>query len=230
MLVKILYSYFRLAGLIALAQKIRSLLIARFPDHPMIASALSLLDAKLALAVQAIGSSNKQPLTQTVRAADKKRDNSFRSLRDHVQAGLLRENDSYRMACEALWPEFEKNGLLLYKEPYDDQSAAMDSLMKDLGKPENQVHLETIHAVEWKDEVERDIQAFLDVSKQRSMVRSADDTVVDEAAFKGLKIPLELLNNVLNSLYAMSEPEGIQEVVNEVNQYIREANTSAKRR
>lgn len=110
MLTKIFYSYFTLSNLIVLVQRIRILLLEKFADHPMISTVMTSLEANLDIAVQAIGSSSKQPLTQVVRSADVKRDNSFRSLRDHVQAGLQCENESYREACEALWPEFEKNG------------------------------------------------------------------------------------------------------------------------
>ena len=228
MVLKILYSYFSLANLTALAERFNNLLTAKFPDHPMIAPMLGAIKANMNLAVQAIGSTTKQSLTQEVQTADRKRDNSFRSLRDHVQAGLLRENEPYRLACETLWAEFEKNGLKLYSAPYDEETASLESLIRDLEKPVNLALMETINAVEWKDELDRDNEAFAAVSQQRSAARSTDDTVTDKVAFDQLKTSLELMCNMLNALYAVNDPEGIREVVEEVNQYIREATAAAK--
>ena len=74
----------------------------------MVITLLARFQPQLETAIQAIGSTTKTPLTVIVKAADLRRDNSFRSLRDHVKAGLNRENETYRSACEALWPEFEK--------------------------------------------------------------------------------------------------------------------------
>ncbi|WP_159523410.1 DUF6261 family protein [Sunxiuqinia indica] len=228
MLIKILYSYFSLANLIVLAKRIRNLLSEKFPDHPMITSVLDNLELKLVPAIQAIGSTTKHTLTQDVSAADGLRDSSFRSLRDHVEAGLLRQNEPYRLACEALWGEFEKNGLNLYYSNYSEETAAIDSLVKDLSKPENQEHLATINALEWKDELERDNQIFVSAIRKRSAARSADDTLTDMEAFKQLQNAMELLVNVVNSLHAMNEPEGIGAAANEVKQYVSEATTWAK--
>ncbi len=228
MVLKILFSLFSLAQLTALAQRIRNLLIERFPDHLMLGPVLAQLDEHLAVAIKAIGSTTKQALTKTVRAADSKRDNSFRSLRNHVEAGLLRENEAYRLACEALWVEFEKNGTTLNNLPYDEQTASANSLLVDLSTPTNLEHLATIHAVEWKDELDRDNQAFVATENQRSVVRSVDDTLSDRNALMQLRTSVELLVNVLNSLYALNNLEGIRGAVAEINQYIREATTAAR--
>ena len=228
MVLKILFSLFSLAQLTALAQRIRNLLSERFPDHPMLGPVLAQLDAHLALAIQAIGSTTKQALTKMVRTADSKRDNSFRSLRDHVEAGLRRENEAYRLACEALWSEFEKNGTKLHSLSYDEQTAGVNSLLVDLSKPGNLAHLATIHAVEWKDELDRDNQGFVATTKERSAIRSEDDTPTDKSALMALRISVELLVNVLNSLYALNNLEGIRGAVIEINQYIREASTAAR--
>ena len=228
MLIKILYSYFTLANLIALANKIRSLLSSKFSDQQMINTVLNRMEADLEQAVQAIGSSTKQALTHTIQAADEKRDNSFRSLRDHVKSGLLRENDEYRTACEVLWALFEKNNLQLHRLGYGEETAAIDSLLNDLLKPENQLYLQAINITGWVDELNRDNQAFVAVSKKRSVSRSADDTVADEVAFKQLRVTLNLLENVLNTMSVMNDPENVHEVVAELNQYIRESNASAK--
>lgn len=228
MLIKILYSYFTLGNLTSLAQKIHQFLVSKFPDQPMIASVLTDMAPKLETSLQSVGSTSKQPLTKIVREADRTRDDSYISLRDHIQAGLKRQNETYRLACEALWDVFEKNNLKLYNLANGDESTAIDSLVKDLHLVKNQGHLETVHVVEWLEEVVRDNQAFKDAERERSAVRSADETVADAVAFEQLKVSLDLLSNVLAALYAMNDLDGIREAVSEVNQYISEANASAR--
>jgi len=228
MIKEIYYSYFTLARLHALVKKIKELLAAKFPDHPMIATALAPFESQLAVALQAIGSSTKHALTKEVRLADSDRDDSYISMKDHVKAGLRRKNNSYREACEALWTVFEKNNTQLYRAADDDETAAIDSLVADLNKPQYQSHLATINAVDWLAELVRDNIKFTELSELRSADRSADDTVDDTKSFASLKQSTELLMNVLNSLYLMNEPSGIQEAVEKINQYIIEANSAAK--
>ncbi|QIA09488.1 DUF6261 family protein [Draconibacterium halophilum] len=228
MLSKIYYSYFTLAALTALVQKIVNLLSAQLPDHQMVQTVLTRIQPQLQTALQAIGSTIKQPLTEIVAAADLRRDNTYRSLRDHIKAGLRRQNKAYRTACEALWLEFEKNDLKLYNQSRDTETAAINSLLADLLKPKNQPHLATTNTTQWVTELNNDNQAYVAASAQRSAARSTDDTVNDDKAFKDLKTSLELLENILNTMLAMNDPRGINEVVDEISQYIAEANTAAK--
>lgn len=81
---KILFSYFTLAALTALVQKIVNLLNAQLPKHQMVQTILMRFQSQLQTALQAIGSTIKQPLTEIVTTADKRRDNSYKSLRNHI--------------------------------------------------------------------------------------------------------------------------------------------------
>lgn len=228
MLTKIAYSYYKLADLSALVQKIIALLSTTFPDHPMISSLLARLQPQLKIALQAIGSTTKQPLTEKVNAADLSRDNSYRALRDHIKAGLRRENESYRTACEALWAEFEKNGLQLFRLSQEKESTSIDSLLNDLRKPEHEGNVQTTKITGWINELDRNNQSYVKISRERSAARSDDDTVADKQALKTLKTSLDLMDSILNTMYAMNEPVGIGPVAEEISQYIREANTLAK--
>lgn len=228
MLSKIFYSYFSLSALVALSQKIVGLLSSQFPDNAMLQTMIPKINEQVSIALQAIGSTTKNSLSTSVKEADIKRDNCFVSLKNHVEAGLRRENDVYQNACIALWPFFLKNNIKLYNLPYDDQTSATNSLINDLTSAKNQVHLQTINVVEWVGELKTANNEFIEVQKQRSVSRLEDDTVRDDEAFKNLRHLIELLENVLNTLYMMNDPEGIQEAVNEINQYITEANTSAR--
>ncbi len=228
-MLKILYSYFTLANLTALAGKIHLYLVAKFPDHPMVIPIMANLQGSMDIALKSVGSSTKQPMTKKVRAADKKRDNSYLSLRDHIHAGLRRENEDYRTACESLWPIFEKNGFELARLADGDETIAIHSLIDDLSGPEEQTHLATVNAVEWMQELQADNQNFVLTSQQRSAKRTVDTTVPDDRALGQLKSSLELVCGALAALRATNAPDGIQGAVNEINEYIREANASAKR-
>ena len=228
MISKILYSYFSLTRLHALAKKIKELLSAEFPEQPMLLTVLTSMEPKLAVALKSIGSTSKQPLTKAIRRADSERDDSYLSLKKHIKSGLRRRNDVYRSACEALWVLFEKNNLKLYRTADDDESSLIDSLVADLSTPENQAHLATVNATEWLAELDSDNKAFAAISAKRSVTRSADDTVEDIQAFADLKHWLDLLSNVLNSLCLVNNPEGIRETAAQINQYIIEANAAAK--
>lgn len=228
MLNKIRYSYFTLAALTALVQKIVTLLSTKLPDNQMVITLLARFQPQLETAIQAIGSTTKTPLTVIVKQADLKRDNSFRSLRDHVKAGLNRENESYRSACEALWPEFEKNGTQIDRLPREKQTAATESLLADLQKNKNQPHLLTTNTTDWVSELDNDNRAYVTATTQRSSERSTDDTVLDHEAFKALRTSLDLLENILNTMQAMGDPVDVDEVVAEISQYIAEANAAAK--
>jgi hypothetical protein len=225
---KQIFSYYTLAALTALAQKIINLLNAKLPENAMVIALLNRFQPQIETALQAIGSSRKTPLTQIVTAADLRRDDTFRSLRDTIKAGLRRQNEAYRSACEALWLEFEKNNLELYYLARDKQTAATESLLADLRKPKNAPHLATTNTTEWVTELDNDNQAYVAAATQRSAARSADDTLQDAEALKDLKTSLELLENILNTMQAMQEPQNIDEVVAEVSQYIAEANAAAK--
>ncbi|WP_297099702.1 DUF6261 family protein [uncultured Draconibacterium sp.] len=228
MLEKIRYSYFTLAALTALVQKIVTLISTKLPESQMIIALLARFQPQVETALQAIGSTTKQPLTEIVTAADLRRDNTYRSLRDHIKAGLQRQNEAYRTACETLWSEFVKNDLKLYNMARDKQTAATESLLADLRKPENAPHLITTNTNDWVTELDTDNQAYVAAATQRSAARSVDDTVHDAEAFKDLKTSLDLLENILNTMTVMDDQRGIDEVVAEVSQYISEANAAAK--
>ena len=228
MITQILYSYFSLERLHALSGKIVELLQLKFAEQEMIATVLEPLAPQMATALKAIGSSKKQPLTPTIRLADRARDDSFISFKDTIKAGLRRHNEAYREACEALWSVIEKNNTKLYDLPDDDETSVIDSLIADLSTPRNQAYLALINATEWLNELDEDNKAFTATRVQRSVTRSSDDTVSDRRAFADLQSSLILMSNVLTSLYLVNKPEGIREAVAEINQYISEANAAAK--
>jgi hypothetical protein len=228
MLIKILYSYFTLANLTALAEKIRLYLVSKFPGHPMIEAVMAALQSSMDVSLKSVGSSTKQPMTKALRDADKKRDNSYLSLRDHIDAGLRRENEVYRTACEGLWPVFEKNDLQLYNFGDGDETTAINSLLKDLDNNQDIARLEATNSVEWLQELDLDNKNFVAISQQRSSERSVDITETDKAAMKQIQASLELVCSALAALQGTNGPEGIQDAANEINQYIKEANASAK--
>lgn len=229
MLNKIIYSLYSLNNLSALARKMRNLLAEKFPSEAIVISLLAKIDQAQTVAVQAIGSSTKQTLTALVRSTDRSRDNSYASLRDHVWAGLRRENEAYRLACEALWPLFEKNNTQLGFLANDKETQAIESLLSDLRTGHGPAHLATINASAWIEELDRDNKAFVAAQQQRASVKTEDTTVTDAKAFKQLSTSLELVNSAMDGLTMMAV-EGVAEVAAELNTYIGEANTNARKK
>ncbi len=227
MLLKIVYSLYTLTSLSELARSIKSLLNAKYPAEQIVISLISKIDQSQAIALQAIGSSTKQGLTDLLHAADAKRDNSFVALRDYVASGLRRENAPYRAACQALWPLFEKNDTTLYRLPFRVETQSIESLLTDLKAGDAPVHLATINATEWVEELDSNNQAFVDVQLQRASAKTTDTTVTDDEAFKHLTVSLELVNSTMDSL-AMMEVAGVEAVAAELNTYISDANTNAR--
>ncbi len=227
-MLKIVYSCFTLGRLTTLASKIKNHLSTKFPDHPMVISLVGKLNLAIQVGLQSLGSTTKQGLTKLIRQADSFRDDSYTSLRDHVKAGLSRHNAAYQEACKALWAVFEKNGLRLYNLGDEEESSAIDSLLRDLGTTEMQAHLTTINAVEWLNELAADNQTFVDLCGQRSSVRANDNTVQDNVAFMKVKSSLELMRSTMETLAEFDSVEGLEVVQAEVNQFITEANAAAK--
>ncbi len=227
MLLKIIYSLYSLDNLSTLTRKVRNLLGEKFPAEAVIISLLSKIDQAQTVAVQAIGSSTKQELTKKVRSSDRKRDNSYASLRDHVSAGMRRENEDYSAACAALWPLFEKNNTKLANLPDEKETSAIESLLADLRAGDGPIHLATINASEWLDELDRDNNVFVEAQAQRASVKTEDTTMNDSEAFKILTAALEKVNSAMDSL-EMMEVAGVEAVAAVLNTYISEANTNAR--
>jgi hypothetical protein len=228
MMIKILFSLISLGSLITLAEKFRLLLINKFSDNPMINSVLNHLGNSMHSANKALNDAKKNPLTKTVKEADTARGDLYISLRDHVTAGIRRRNKDYRDACLELYPILEQNNLRLHYLGYDEETAAIKSLVTDLDNEKARAHLSTIHALELMHELDDANNDFVATTKNRSKKRVDDNIPTNMVAFQQLKGSLGLVCSALDAMLAMNQPEGIQETVAVGNQYIKEAHAAAR--
>ncbi len=228
MIQEIYYSHLSLSRLYALADKTNSLLKSRCPEQPLLVAVRVPLEAKMAVALKAIGSSTKSELSNTVRQADKNRDDAYIALKNYVKAGLRRRKEDYREACKALWEVLKQNDLELYKRGDDEESTSIESLVADLSTAENKARMELINAGEWLDELIAENKAFDAVSALRSADRVTDETTADSKANRELRAAYEMVRGALNSLLVMNDPVDIPEIVGMVSQYISESLHAAK--
>ncbi len=225
---KIVYTVYDLGRLIRLAQKLREQYATQFPTNSLLIALVAKLDEAIAVGLKAVNSTTKQTLTEQVQFADVARDDSYFSLREHVKAGLKRQNETYSEACKALWAILQKNGLQLYKLPYDNETTAIDSLMSDLNTDEMKAHLETIHATDWLAELVRDNATFVAKQTERGTVRSEDTTALDTVAFRQVRAMLELTCSTLDTMLSLDSVDGLAAAVAATNQYIHEANVAGR--
>lgn len=228
MVLEIIYSMYTLAGLAALGKQLHEYLSQRYPDTPVMTATLNRLNLSIEIATKAVGVVTPHPLTRTIRTADRDRDNIYISLKDLVVKGTRRKQQAYQSACKALQPIFEKNNLQLYDLSYADETIAIDSLLNDLAEPAAAAHLATIHAAEWTQELKDANIAFEELYRQRSEDMADDDTPTDKVAVMGLKDSMEMVRYAVASLKSIEEP-GIDETIQAVNQYIKQANAIARR-
>lgn len=224
----IVFYLYSLRGLVALASKFQLLLTTRFIDNPMVSAVLGVLDQSVEVATKAIGSATKQPLTKTVRQADKVRDDQYKALKSLIINGTRRNNAAYREACLDLAYIIEKNNPMLYVLGDKEETAAITSLLHDLDEEPAKTRIAAINAEEWVAELVQANQDFVAASEGRSGVIAADDTLTDRKAFKNLEKSMKLVCNMLDSHLGYGQPADIQDIVNIANQYIREANASAR--
>jgi hypothetical protein len=228
MMIKILFSLFSLGSLIALAEKFRLLLVNQFTDNPMVNSVVNHLVNSMDSAKKALNDAKTNPLTKIVKEADTARDDLYIALRDHVTAGIRRRKNDYREACLELYPIFEQNNLMLYHLGYNEETAAIKSLVTDLDNENARACLSTINALELMHELDDANNDFVATTKKRSKQRADDNIPTDIAAFQQLKGSLGLVCSALDAMLAMNQPEGIQQTVAVGNQYIKEAHAAAR--
>jgi len=225
---KILFSFYSLGGLVALAGNLQQLLATRITGNAMVAAVLENLGLSIAIATKAIGIVNRKPLTKLIRQADKIRDNHFRAFKSLIINGTRRNNAEYREACMALTHIIEKNNPMLHELGYQEETAAINSLLRDLDEEPAKTWVAAANIQDWVQELAQANQDFISAFESRSVAAATDDTLTDREAFAKLETSMKLVCSVLDSHLGYGEPEDIQDIVNLANQYIREANTAAR--
>lgn len=225
---RIPYTYISLPGLLTMTERTLAILNERHPGEPFFVRTIEKLESGKTLATKAMGSTNKALTTKNVTQADNDRDNSAESLKNHIRAGLKRNNKAYREACERLYAIFEKNNLNLTRLPYAEQTGALNSLLSDLSTPQAVTDLATVNTTEWVQELRTDQESFEEAIKARGEERAVDDTPTDTVALGALITALKSIFKVLDVAEENEQVEKVSETITLLNELIAEIITAQR--
>lgn len=230
MISNIPYTLIPLPGLVTMSERSVQVLNSRHPDEAFFLRTIDKLLFASGLATRAIGSSRQAEGTKTVVAADDDRDASFDSVRDHVKAGLKRNNPEYKAACERLYGIFKKNNLNLSRLPYDEETGALISLFEDLSGSQPEADLAMINASEWLAELKRDQTAFENAVKARASEKKEVSEIPTDAVAKEALIPaLKSFYRVIDVAEENEIVTGVSETIGLINVIIQEVVTAHRR-
>lgn len=160
MIKNVRYSKLDLAKSKTLSEQSLSIINKNHPDNPLLSPMVQAVRAVLGGAESALGSTEKEALTESVTQADANRDDNIMGLEGHVRSGIKRhKNPAYQEACKRLYALFEKYGPL-ERESYLDETGLLDALIADLKTPQATADLATVNATEWFGELVADADHF----------------------------------------------------------------------
>ena len=231
MLRSIPYTVLNLAQLLALCDQIYKVVKERHPEEASLAGFLKSFSDAIEQAKLALASTIKEELTDAVETADALRDDCYVVLLTFIRAGLRRSaQPAYQQACERLFAIFDQNGgYALYNYSYNDQTAALESLLKDLDSPQAQADIEAIEATQRLKELKAAHEAFKAVYAEREKARATKKNMpTDKAATKLLQGAREKLFIMLDAHHLSGQVEGIDETIDIINSSIKRALASAR--
>lgn len=221
MLDRIPYSSYSLTGLTALAERLTQVLRTYHSDDVMIKGCIAKIEQSLEQAITTMGNDNESIVSGSLSEADDLRDVCYRSLRDHIQAGMGRDtNKMYQEACNRLWKVFKINNTLLASLPYDEETAALKKLFIDLKSFTKEIGI--IGATQWIHELIKANEDFESIMEAH--MAKDDKSKTFQSVKASLTDMLKILVSTVNSLWAFNRPVGIQDTVLELNQIIEEEN------
>ena len=224
MLDRIHYSAYSLNQLAALAEEIIAVLRSAHQDEMMINGCIARVEHALERAIDSTDNSDEAN-DKYLNEADHLRDVCYRSLRDHIQAGLGREtNPPYQQACEKLWQVFKSNNTLLASLPFEEETVALRHLFADLEKLPTEIS--TAHATNWLKELikaNEDFDTAMGIYKNEP---NSKEVLSGQEAKASLKDELKILVSTINSLWAFDRPAGIKSTVDDMNKILKETNAT----
>lgn len=219
---KIPYYLLGLKGLLTLSHRILELLKSRHPGEVFIQSSVEKLEAAHDYGAQVVGASRKAYATKTVTTADDDRDDSYESLKQLVRAGLKRSNPDFREKCARLYAILEKNDIGLARLPYDQETAALHALFRDMDKAEAQADLAAINALAWYTELKTNQIEFEAAVQERGAERAELDVPTSREAIKELIPVLKHLFKVMDVAEEGEHFGNVSETVVRLNALINE--------
>jgi len=222
MLRKIPYSLYPLKDLTTLSQSLSMIAADHHQDEAMIIAAKEKIESAISSARKALATGSSSLLSGKLAEADDLRDTCYRSLRDHIQAGMGRDtHTAYQRACNLLWLAFTNNNTLLASLPYREETEALKSLFKDLENLTEEIDL--VNATAWLQELKNANEKFDQLLDAEVYANNEKEIPTDQEAKAKLTDALKIYVNVINSLWSFGQPENIKMTVVRLNEVIKKS-------
>lgn len=170
--------------------------------------------------------------TATLRRLDDLRDNGFVCLRGHVKADTTRLNDTIAKAANVIYRIFKNHGLTLHRKSYEQESALLESLFKELDKADMQQELVVLGLTAVYEELKQAQSNFHNNFVLRSAsAPNVEELIAASRAHKPVKRLLGLLTQYINVKVDRKKAPfealavSIGDLVNNINQKIRTRKT-----
>lgn len=224
------FSLLSIEAVLELATQTGNTITSNHVDDALLSSSLAALTGPKQQATLAIGSSQKQELTEQVNEADTKRDRCFIGFRNLVEANQYKDWDlPAQKAAENMIGIIEKNGSRLYREGFTVQSALMTSLFDDLNADQAKADLATLNLTDWTAQLKTLQSEFADLFQQRNELESAKDIPTKAQAKDNLVQAIAVLLNGLDFL-ASTQPDTYAETSKLVTEIVNRIVTSERGR
>ncbi len=229
MIKKFPYSSLSPEAMITLATESITTITTNHPDEAAFSKSITRLSNAKDEAQKGIGKTTKEALTAAVTLADAKRDDNYRGIRDHIEAGLKRHsNPLYQQACKRLDSILIKHGKNLIKSSYPVESSRLNKLFKDLETKQAIADLQIAHLTDWLSELKTDQIAFEKVFIERNKQKATKDTLTDDQTRKILTDALQKFYIVIDAAFIDETVAGVDVSINQINITIDRIVASAK--
>ena len=167
------------------------------------------------------------PLTINVQHADEMRDLRFMALKEYFSACLYRESEEWNQAAEDLIRIIKRYGLNLHRYGMAEESAALSNMIEEMKSGPMNVHIKTIQAEDWLNELEASQHYFEEIRAQR-VVETKTDTFTISKTRKPLIDSLRALLQMLDLQYIGTGNPDLGELISHINVLIDQTMISAR--
>jgi hypothetical protein len=161
---------------------------------------------------------------------DHSRDNSWRGFVGAVKNMLYHFDLEVQRAAQRVMDVFNHYGDVA-KRGYDEETAAIDDIMREFEKPDLAADLQTLHAATWRDRLKTDNDDFKTVSRQRieetaakPTVRMKEARVATDEKYRNVVLHLEYMTR------AGKTSQELTELIAELNSYVKHYKTVMARK
>lgn len=147
----------------------------------------------------ALKQERQNEFTVSLRKLDDRRDNGFKCFKGHVKADAFRLNDTIANAANVIYRIIKNHGVTLYHESYEQESALLESLFKELDEAPMQQELVVLGLTTVYEELKQAQSNFNVTFVERSTNAPNKDLLIAASrAHKPVKHLLGLLTQYIN--------------------------------